>query len=677
MAVRERIGRSGLDLRRAVGFPWRSLVERFQAVGTSTDSGTIGEPIARAVRSSSRISWLSPTHFLTFAILITPASPQPVRASHDLTADDVEAFADSAFADYLQHSPQPSLAFVVVNDQGVLFARGYGTEDAAGTRAVDPATTMFWMASLSKLITADAVMREVDQGRIRLESPAGEYLDRPLPSRNGWTPITIKHLLTHTSGLDEPFMEGSENDPARLVSLNEYLSRIHWRAGTRPGDILRYSNHGMALAGHLVERTSGISFADYVEREIFTPLGMTRSTFRQPIPDGLAQRIATAGTDVANDYLLPAPAGSMVGTATDMGRFLSAQLDSIGPHAASLAAMHSTQWRAHPDVPGAALGWFETDLGGVSALYHTGARHHFSVAWLSPTNRVGLFLVHSMRQGGPFQNLRTDVVRAFAQRYLVPDAHSVPESDSSAHELAVDGIYRPEILSKNTVERAGDLFLDTPVKTTEPGSVTMRAPGGLGAIAAHSIGDGVFEVQSGPQAGLRLGFVSADGHVERIAMGGTLQDPIVFTRLKWWQRGIVHAAFLAVTSLAIGIAAAVQIVRRIIRRRRKTTTNDNPGWMLIAAAGTVLGGAALTFAITLVTTPEIGAAAHMRSGIRTVLVLLSIAAVLCAALPVVTFLAARRRHESPLRHPTLFVLSLAGAILAVLLSHYRLIGFSL
>jgi hypothetical protein len=169
-----------------------------------------------------------------------------------------------------------------------------------------------------------------------------------------------------------------------------------------------------------------------------------------------------------------------------------------------------------------------------------------------------------MRQGGPFQNLRTNVVRAFVERYLVRDTLHGPASPRSK---LVDGIYRPEILSTTTVERAGFLFLDTPVRTNANGTITMRAPGGLGTITAHAIGDDAFEVRAGPQADLRLGFLGDHGRVERIAMGGTLLDPIVFTRLEWWQRGFAHAVVLMIACFTIVIAASAQGVRRVVRRR--------------------------------------------------------------------------------------------------------------
>ena len=600
------------------------------------------------------------------------ANAQSAVVRRQLAAADIATFADSAFADYLRSSPQPSLAFVVVKDGAIIFARGYGNEDAAGSRRVDPEATIFWLASLSKLMTTEAVMREVTGGRVALSTPAAQYLEWAFPSRKGWRAITVEDLLTHTSGLDEPFMQGAVDDSARLMPLGDYLSQLQWRAGTRPGDVLRYSNHGMALAGRIVESTSGMPFAAYVEREIFARAGMNRSTFRQPVPAELRKRIATAGTDASNDYLLPTPAGAMVGTAGDMGRFLVAQLDTAGPHGNSLRAMQATHWRAHPAVPGVALGWFETNLGGMHGLYHTGARHHFSVAWLAPAQGVGLFLVHSMRQGGRFQNLRADVVRTFVERYFVGDALAVPV----AAPRSVAGIYRPALLSTTTVERAGYLFLDTPIRSKVDGGVTMHAPGALGMITAYPIGNDAFEVREGSQAGLRLGFVGDAGQPPRMAMGGTLLDPVVFSRLQWWQRGFVHVVLLAAACLALVVGAAAEGVRRTIRRKRETAVVRSPAWIVVGAAGTALLLASLTFAAVLYSTPELGAADHMRSGLRVVLTFLTAAAALCASLPIITVLGWQRSGGVADR-AVLAALSVLGAITSVLLWHYRLVGFHL
>jgi hypothetical protein len=160
-------------------------------------------------------------------------------------------------------------------------------------------------------------------------------------------------------------------------------------------------------------------------------------------------------------------------------------------------------------------------------------------------------------------------------------------------------------------------------------------------------------------------------------MGGTLLDPIVFTRLKWWQRGILHAGLLFAACLTIVTAALVRGVQWIMRSYRGESSAGNPGWTIVTTAGTLLVLAPLVFAATVVTTPEIGAAGHMRSGMIAVLLLLSAAAVLCATLPIVTLVVSWGSQKSAVRSVTLNLLSLDGVLVAVLLWHYRLVGLNL
>lgn len=629
--------------------------------------------VAAVRRRVRRMGMLALVTGLGLAVGAPGVSAQ-TAVRRELSTTDIGTFADSLLAEYLREASSPSLALVVVKDGAIVFSRGYGTEDAAGRRPVDPDSTKFWLASLTKLVTTDAVLREVDRGRVALDGPAAAHLGQPLPSRRGWRVVTVEDLLTHTAGLDEPFMQGTVEDSTDLVPLDAYLGRLRWRAGTRPGAVLRYSNHGMALAGLIVERTSGMPFAEYVEREVFAPAGMTHSTVRQPLPAEFVRRLATAGTDHGIDYILPAPAGAMVGTATDMGRFLAAQMDTASPRAAALRTMHTTHWRGHPAVPGVALGWFETNLGGIPGLYHTGARHHFSVVWFAPAQRAGLVLVHSMRQGGRFQDLRTEVVRAFAERYFTADAPPEPAPAAPPSE----GVYRPALLGTTTVERAGYLFLDTPVRSTATGGILLQAPGTLGTITAQAIGDGLYEVQDGPQASLRLGFVEAAGEAPRIAMGGTLLDPVIFARVAWWQRGRVHLILLIATCLSLGTAALVQAARWLLRRRRGTVPpGGHPAWGVVSAAGGALLLAPLLFAFLVVSTPEINAAAHMRTGLRGVGILLSVAAMLGGMLPLATAIGWRRTPGGVPGRALLCLLSLAGIIAAGLLWHYRLVGVGL
>ncbi|MDQ3950192.1 MAG: beta-lactamase family protein, partial [Gemmatimonadota bacterium] len=487
------------------------------------------------------------------------ASPPSARP---LTREDVAAFADSVFASYLRRFAEPSLALIVVGGDSVLFQRSYGYENARSRRPADPESTLFNVASISKLVTATAAMQLVERGRLRLDDDVNNYLRGKRAIEPGGPAITLRHLLTHTSGLDGPFMRDVVAHPEQLVPLARYFAAHPPRRGRPPGREIRYSNYGMALAGHLVEVASGESFSDYAERHIFRPLGMRHSTFRQPPPPALAGRVATAGSGPVPDALLTYPAGSMVSTAADLGRFMLAHLNG-GRLPARLGGarvladsttrqMHARHWSADPRLPGVALGFFESDMGGERGLFHTGARVHFSLLYLVPERRAGIFLVHAMRQGGEFRTLRADFVRGFVGRYFPrpPPARAQAgprHREGATHRAArFAGVYRPIMLASTTIERAAWLAMDTRVMSESDGSLSVAIPGGprLRLVEADS---GLYRVPSGPDRDVAVAFVGAPGgRARRMALAGGTQDPLSFERLAWYERGMMHAGILGV-----------------------------------------------------------------------------------------------------------------------------------
>lgn len=624
--------------------------------------------------------------------------PQPVPRSAGsgpgavLTARELEKFADSVFAEYLRRSPEPSLALVVVRGRDVLLQRGYGLEDARTRRPVDPESTVFHVASVSKLITATAALQLVERGRLRLHedvnrSPGGFVIR----GRAGDAPITLWHLLTHTSGLDGPFLRAVVTHPSELVPLGEYFARYPPRRGRPPGREIRYSNEGMALVGHLVERAAGEPFPQYVERHLFQPLGMSRSSFRQPPPPPIAARLATAGSGPVPDALLPYPAGSMVSTAADMGRFLRAhlgggELEGVRILAdSSVRRMHARQWSADRRLPGVALGFFETEPGGVRGLFHTGARTHFSLLYLLPEQGIGIFLVHAMRQGGEFQHLRVEFVRAFLGRYSPPppEAHAQPPG-AGQRARAFAGGYRPILVAGSTIERAAWLGLDTPVAADPDGHLSLRILGGP-RLRLAEVGDGLYRVPHGPHEGVMVAFRRrADGAVTGMALAGGFQDPVSFERLAWYEHGRLHAAvlglaFLLFLSCAAG-AAARGVWRRVRGRRAQAGRVTSREERLARAIARLAGGLALLSPVSvaglvLARPGDDPAADGLRLALTVGLALLLAAAVLGLALVPFAVRAWRSTAWTTAGRWYLSALALAALVAVPLLAYYHLLGF--
>lgn len=208
----------------------------------------------------------------------------------------------------------------MVKGEEILFEKGYGLEGTARQEAVDPQMSLFRAASVSKLFTTVAVLQLVQQGRLNLDEDIRAYVGRE--GTRGYGGGTLAHLLTHTSGIEDPFFSLTMPRGKEHPSLGSYFAIHPPHFARLPGRQMAYSNLGMALAGHLVEVTSGLPFEDYMEQYLLQPLGMARSSFRQPYPNALAPHVVPSGAD--ESLLIAAPSGALIAPVHDVGRFIIA-----------------------------------------------------------------------------------------------------------------------------------------------------------------------------------------------------------------------------------------------------------------------------------------------------------------------------------------------------------------
>jgi len=173
----------------------------------------------------------------------------------------------------------PSFAVSVARNGEIIWEEAFGWADRE-QRIPATVHTLYSLASVSKPITATAIMKLVEAGQIDLDKPVNDYLS-PGSQLNVWIgdpkEVTVRKLACHTSGLSGQlnfFMEGERGQmPPREESIRRYGNII-----TPPGERYRYSNFGFGILDHIVSRVSGLSFADFLHSEIFLPLGMTRSS---------------------------------------------------------------------------------------------------------------------------------------------------------------------------------------------------------------------------------------------------------------------------------------------------------------------------------------------------------------------------------------------------------------
>ena len=319
----------------------------------------------------------------------------------------MEAFFDGWLADRMREQHIPGTIVVVVRDGGIIFSKGYGFADIESKKPMNPQSTILRVGSISKLITASAVMQLADRGMLDLHADIREYIEPDILKSYPY-PVTLHQLLTHSAGIGDRFAGQGVRNPADILNLKEYLATSLSPPIGKPGEIINYSNQGISLAGYVVEKTAGVPFADYSRDNIFRPLGMARSSF-VPTAEDL--------TDIARGYnwvferqrimplrhWKPYPASSLTATAHDLARFMIAHLKAgnrsnepegngriLSPGAA--AKMHRRQFTMHPQMPGMAYGFRELIENGQRLLWHSGhMAGHRTALFLLPKHNLGLF----------------------------------------------------------------------------------------------------------------------------------------------------------------------------------------------------------------------------------------------------------------------------------------------
>ena len=407
----------------------------------------------------------------------------PAPGSHELTAGDVETFLDAIIPLQLAREDIAGATVAIVKDGKLFFAKGYGHADVEQKRRVSAEETLFRPGSISKLFTWTAVMQMIEQGKLDLDRDVNEYLDFKIPEAFG-KPITLKNLLTHTPGFEEQIKDLFAYE-GESPNLGEYLKNHIPARIYPPGAVPAYSNYGTALAGYIVERASGQPFNEYIEQHIFQPLGMTHSTFAQPLPPELAQNMSkgyklASDDDMDFEIIGPFPAGSMSGTATDMAKFMAAHLQNgqlgdariLRPETAQL--MHSRLFALDPAAKAMAHGFYEETRNGRRIIGHGGDTVAFhSDLHLIPDAGFGFFISYNSAGRGQ-SSPRAILWEAFLDRYFPNQQPETPTLESAKQDAqAVSGTYKSSRRPEKSFFNAISLISGTTVSAAEDGTITV------------------------------------------------------------------------------------------------------------------------------------------------------------------------------------------------------------
>jgi CubicO group peptidase (beta-lactamase class C family)/D-alanyl-D-alanine dipeptidase len=302
----------------------------------------------------------------------------------------------------------PGFSIALVDNQKIVWARGFGYADP-GRKTPATAETVYRVGAISRLFTDVAILRRVDSGKFSLDAPVGKYLPAFHPRDPYATPVTLRELMSDRSGLVRDPPVGSIYDASSppLVETALSLNRttlVYW-----PSTHVKYSDAAATVAGEVLERESGESFAHYMRQAVFAPMDMRDSSFA---PDArIRALIATGAMWTYDGREIPtptfglgvAPAEGLYSNAVDLGRFL--EFLFAGGRAASgpllrpqtLEQMWTPQFAPGEDKVGYGLGFVISQFDGHRLIDETGSLYGFSteVAAL-PDEKLGVVAITNL-----------------------------------------------------------------------------------------------------------------------------------------------------------------------------------------------------------------------------------------------------------------------------------------
>lgn len=472
-----------------------------------------------------RVSTLSGFRPFLLGVLLVigvspPASAQSVAADPHVDAQ-IELFSNW-LEGQIEIRGLPGIVVGVVSGDDLIWSQGFGHADLASERPMET-STRFRMASHSKLFTATAIMQLREQGLLRLDDPVEEYLpwfsyqtasaDDP--------PVTIEHLLTHSSGLpreasshwtDFDFPTADEVRALMPDRVAPFSPEVRWK----------YSNLAYTIAGMVIEEVSGMSWADYLQQNIFDPLGMSASSVDRPDPmmaTGYGSRMPDGSRQIFPfvDARGMAAATGLTSTVEDMARFVSAQFregargDDRLLSTSSLREMHRVRMLETTWTRGQGIGFSVQRRDGTLYVGHGGGYPGYTTnTSIQLDSEVGVIVLTNTNDSNPAQ---------IAQQLMETVGHAVADATAEVPEtVAWDpawerfaGVYR---------SRGGEtrvLVLNGRLVSMNPWASSIGEPTHL-----EPVGDGTFRMiapTGGGAVGEIVRFVEENGEVVRMVTG--------------------------------------------------------------------------------------------------------------------------------------------------------------
>ena len=430
------------------------------------------------------------TILVTLIFILMPyIEVKATTKSESIDIKEVEKFTDDFFSENMDKYNVPGVAIAFVKDGEVSFMKGYGYSDVENKISVDPEKTVFEIGSVSKLMTATAVMQQYEDGNIDLNKNVNEYLQNFKIEDTFKEPVTMKSLLTHSSGFIQSSIGVGARERREVKELGEYLKTGIPKREYEPNTFFSYSNQGMSLAGYIAANVAGLKFEDYVQERIFKILNMENSSFKYPMPENMehnkavsygywTQKQSLFKTEPMYYHVVPA-AGCYT-TVSDMSKFIIANLNSGKYNGnqllkeSTMEEMHKQQFNNNEKMPGQAYGFWESFENNKRGLFHTGTTDGYAnLLYMIPEENIGFMISYNLAT----DKLRSEFLTSFLDKfYPVTDSKTgMPLKDYKERVKQYEGLYWNVEKPRDTLDKLEVLMSDGLIraKGNEDGSLKL------------------------------------------------------------------------------------------------------------------------------------------------------------------------------------------------------------
>ncbi|HEV3511051.1 MAG TPA: serine hydrolase domain-containing protein [Candidatus Sulfotelmatobacter sp.] len=496
----------------------------------------------------------------------------------------------------LKDSHVPGISIAIVHKDGPEWVAGLGKADVATGRDVTPAT-LFRIGSTSKAFTSLSILMLADQGKVSLNDPVHSLAPEVWFS-NRWEasdPIRIVNLLEHTTGWDDLHLREYAKQAPDSMTLREGLDYDHHSRTSRwpPGTRMAYCNSGPPVAAFIVEKISGQRFEDFVQQNLFTPIGMKTATYFESAPGTATTLYHDDGkTPYAYWHILLRPAGSINASANDMAAYVQFYLNRGAAGGKQIVPASDIDRMEIPETTWAAKDGMKTGYGLSNYwsiedgfVYHGhdgGVEGGLTDMSYMPNYDVGYFFSINSGNGDAFEKIAKAIRAYITSKLQRPDVPTAAPLPANAADYA--GWYEPDsprVEMTHFVERLAGLthfhFVD--------GKLLQRGLGSWNEIYVPVTGAQFRHVskKDPPDPVPSLELLTPNGEGRFIEAGVTMkQIPAALAVSE-----ILLTLFVVLSIAAIVVYAPFWILGGLSRRRRRPAERGMRLWPLVAVLSLV------------------------------------------------------------------------------------------